>query len=258
MADVIEQPLQESTAMSLTAALSELSVVSHDAMQHPIQDSTGQPIQPRIAEMSGTQSTDNVNEPLAETHTGPPAVIFKCAQCNLHFNTEKRLRNHIRYSPAHTTGSGSAKKNGRRSDSNPQRFRIQADRRDSHASTAFNGVNRNFTFDQILPNLPTSPGHTIRPKIPVTADLYDMRPDLHDDVLRLLEPYGLSFGFFTTDNPQGQLQEYDTSIVEMVLVFEFGRVGWPPSQSGSTLRISTTQGSTTNAANPASLSAGQS
>ncbi|KAK5708454.1 hypothetical protein LTR97_000995 [Elasticomyces elasticus] len=194
MADVIEQPLQESTAMSLTAALSELSVASHDAMQHPIQDSTGQPIQPENAEMNGTQSTDNINEPLAETHTAPPAVVFKCAPCNLHFNNEKRLKNHIRYSPAHSTGSGGAT-------TKSPHLGAQTQVPPFHY-TAFKGVDRKSTS-----------GQATRPGNPKTAASFDMRPALHDDVSRLLKAYGLSFRFFPIDNSQTSLQEYDTHIM---------------------------------------------
>ncbi|KAK5686895.1 hypothetical protein LTS10_001030 [Elasticomyces elasticus] len=179
--------------MSLTAALSELGVASHDAIQHPIQDSTGEPIQVEIADMSSTQSADNVNEPLTETHTGPPAVVFKCAPCHLQFITEKRLQNHVRYSPAHSTGSGSAttgKENANFKNTQGPKFHF----------TAYKGVNR------------TSPTHATQPESPMTAEPFGMRPALHDEVSRLLEAHNLLWEFVELDDSEGSLEEYVTSI----------------------------------------------
>ncbi|KAK5712186.1 hypothetical protein LTR17_018052 [Elasticomyces elasticus] len=88
--------------MSLTSALSELSLASHDVIQ------TAQTIQAEGAGTSSTQITNNENKPLLEAHEAPSDVVFRCTLCHLHFKTEKRLQNHIRYSRAHSIGSGSA------------------------------------------------------------------------------------------------------------------------------------------------------
>ncbi|KAK5743074.1 hypothetical protein LTR17_002834 [Elasticomyces elasticus] len=243
--------------MASPSAPCELSLASLTLTQHD-QDSTAHTVQSESTKIDDKQSAaDDSTTSLLQAQEALPDVVFKCAECRFHFKTEKLLQKHVRFSPAHATGSSSANTNGRRSENNPQRFRTQADRQDSPAFTAFNGVDRNFVSDQILPDLPTSPGHTIQPKIPVIADLYDMRPDLHDDVLHLLEPYRLSFDFFTTDNPQGQLKEYDTSIMVRVPL-RLGRAGRSPLPYGCTKEGNTMPGYTTRVVNAAKSSTGQS
>ncbi|KAK3633173.1 hypothetical protein LTR56_015949 [Elasticomyces elasticus] len=108
MADIIEQPLQQSNTMSLTSALTELSLASLTLTQHN-QESTTQPIVSESTTMDDKQSAaDGETKPVLETHTAPPAVVFMCTPCHLHFKTEKQLQNHIRYAKAHNISSSSA------------------------------------------------------------------------------------------------------------------------------------------------------
>ncbi|KAK5746656.1 hypothetical protein LTR17_000672 [Elasticomyces elasticus] len=109
MAASVDQPLQEYTTRASTSAPCELtcSLASLNLEQQD-QDSTAPTIPSESAEMSGTPSTNDENKSVLETHTAPPAVVFKCTPCRFDFKTEKQLQNHIRYSRAHNVSPGSA------------------------------------------------------------------------------------------------------------------------------------------------------
>ncbi|KAK4888812.1 hypothetical protein LTR27_012343 [Elasticomyces elasticus] len=198
MAELVKQPVQEGTTMSLTSGLSELSLTSHDAIEQHIEDSTAHIMPLENAKMSGTQSANNENTPLAEAHEAPPTVVFNCAPCHLRFITEKRLGNHIRYSPAHATDSGRVTTKGKENAGNVKNTQDQP----FHFS-AYKGVNR------------TSPAHATQPESPTTPEPFGMRPALHDEVSRLLEAHNLLWEFVELDDSEGSLEEYVTSIKDL-------------------------------------------
>nr|POE90097.1 zinc finger protein 37 [Quercus suber] len=111
------------------------------------------------------------------------AITFDCNECDRGFLTEQALQQHLRDAPAHTTTFDCAE------------------------------CDRTFVTEQAhQQHVRDTPAHAARPAAGVSQS-FDIRPALHDEVLQSLRTYGLTFDFFTADDPHGALEEYDTSIM---------------------------------------------
>jgi len=170
----------------------------------------------------------------APAHTVTP----DCQDCKRSFRTDQALQQHLQNAPAHTLGPGRSEReqalNARRAlqqnlrdapahgvwlrcDACEQSFRteeaLQQHRRDApgHVAT-FNcdDCTRSFNTEQALQqHIRDSPAHDTTHVV----QEFGLWPSLHQDVLRLLQPHGLSFEFFGSDDPHGVIREYDTSIM---------------------------------------------
>lgn len=111
-------------------------------------------------------------------------MTTSCTTCNRTFATVQALQQHVRDSPVHAVT-------------------FDCD----ECGRVFN------TVQALQQHLRDSPVHAARLPSANKNRPFNIHPSLHQDVLWLLRPYGLSFDFFGIDNPKGALKEKDTSIM---------------------------------------------
>ena len=79
----------------------------------------------------------------------------------------------------------------------------------------------------------------MKPKKSKSAPKWSMYPELHDDVLRLLEDEDLHFDFHENDDPRTCIKDYDTNVMGRFICHNraCGSSGWSSKKIAITVRM---------------------
>ncbi len=140
-------------------------------------------------------------------------AALQCVECDRVFNTKPALEQHLRDAPAHATTFDCDECN--RTFQTEEALQQHLRDAPAHAATFdCDECDHTFQTEQALQqHLHDALAHSTSSDAGIIGDSFDLRPSLHPDVLRLLRPHGLTFGFHATENLNHVLREKDTTIM---------------------------------------------